>query len=235
MYKFVTLEFQKEGRAYPYFKERDEGGDAREAWLKERNKGIGGSDAAAILGLNPYKTNIRLWEEKTGRRKADDVGDKAAVQFGRSAEEHITALYALDNPQYEIKTEPYKIYVHPQYPYIIGTLDGAIYDKTTEGHGILEIKTATVNSAAQMQKWTGVMPKNYEVQLYHYLLVTGYNFAVLKARIKYKDEVLIREYRVERDTLETLANIDFLLAKEREFWEEYVLKDKYPPLALPPI
>ena len=42
----------------------------REEWLKERKKGIGGSDAATVLGKNPWKTNVELWEEKTGRRKA---------------------------------------------------------------------------------------------------------------------------------------------------------------------
>lgn len=38
------------------------------AWLKGRLNGIGGSDASAVVGKNPYKTNIELFEEKTGRR-----------------------------------------------------------------------------------------------------------------------------------------------------------------------
>ena len=51
----------------------------REDWLEERKKGIGGSDAATILGLNPYKTTIELWEEKTGRKDAPDISDKPYV------------------------------------------------------------------------------------------------------------------------------------------------------------
>ena len=47
----------------------------REDWLEERKKGIGGSDAATILGLNPYKTSIDLWEEKTGRKDAEDISE----------------------------------------------------------------------------------------------------------------------------------------------------------------
>ena len=45
----------------------------REEWLEARKNGIGGSDAATILGLNPYKTTIELWEEKTGKREAEDI------------------------------------------------------------------------------------------------------------------------------------------------------------------
>ena len=41
----------------------------RDAWLQERSKGIGGSDVATVLGLNPYKTPLSLWEEKTGKTK----------------------------------------------------------------------------------------------------------------------------------------------------------------------
>ena len=43
---------------------------ARDDWLQERSKGIGGSDVATVLGLNPYKTPLSLWEEKTGKTKA---------------------------------------------------------------------------------------------------------------------------------------------------------------------
>lgn len=45
------------------------------AWLKGRLNGIGGSDASAVVGKNPYKTNIELFEEKTGRRIAPDISE----------------------------------------------------------------------------------------------------------------------------------------------------------------
>ena len=41
--------------------------ESRGDWLKQRSSRIGGSDAAAVLGKSPWKTNQRLWEEKTGR------------------------------------------------------------------------------------------------------------------------------------------------------------------------
>lgn len=39
----------------------------REKWLEERRKGIGGSDAAALVGMNSYSTPYMVWADKTGR------------------------------------------------------------------------------------------------------------------------------------------------------------------------
>ena len=52
----------------------------REQWLQERKKGIGGSDAAAVLGLNPYMTNVDLWKIKTGRKEQEDISEKPFVK-----------------------------------------------------------------------------------------------------------------------------------------------------------
>ena len=50
---------------------------SRTEWLKERTKGIGGSDVATVLGLNPYKTPLELWEEKTGKTAGKEAGQAA--------------------------------------------------------------------------------------------------------------------------------------------------------------
>ena len=55
------------------------------AWLKGRLNGIGGSDASAVVGKNPYKTNIELFEEKTGRRIAPDISEKPYVIYGKES------------------------------------------------------------------------------------------------------------------------------------------------------
>ena len=74
----------------------------RGQWLKARTYGIGGSDASAIVGMNPYKTNIELFEEKTGRRIPEDISEKPYVKYGNDAEPLIRALFALDYPEYEV-------------------------------------------------------------------------------------------------------------------------------------
>ena len=72
---------------------------SREEWLQARRNHIGGSDASACVGMNPYKTNVELWEEKTGRRQSEDISGKDYVIYGTRAEEHLRELFILDFPE----------------------------------------------------------------------------------------------------------------------------------------
>lgn len=54
------------------------------------------------MGLNPWKTNIELWEEKTGRREAEDISGKDYVRYGIEAEKPLRELFALDHPEQEV-------------------------------------------------------------------------------------------------------------------------------------
>ena len=63
-------------------------------WLKGRMNGIGGSDASAVVGMNPYKSNIDLFEEKIGRVIPKDISDKPCVIYGKKAEEFDAVLTA---------------------------------------------------------------------------------------------------------------------------------------------
>lgn len=209
----------------------------RENWLSNRNKMIGGSDASAILGLNPYKTNIEVWQEKTGRVVPEDIGHKSYVKYGIEAEEHLTALFALDYPQYQVvPNTTYKVINHPKHHFIAGTLDGELIEIATGRQGILEIKTTEILNSMHREKWNDKIPDNYYVQLCHYFLATGWNFAILKAQLKtvYGDDVRLntRHYHIERTEIQD--DLDYLLSKEIEFWG-YVQKDRKPPLVLPPI
>jgi predicted phage-related endonuclease len=58
--------------------------DTREEWLKARKSYIGGSDAAAVLGMNPWMSNTELWEIKTGRRKKTFLDDNEFVKYGHA-------------------------------------------------------------------------------------------------------------------------------------------------------
>lgn len=208
---------------------------SREEWLKERQKGIGGSDAAVILGLNPYKNNIRLWEEKTGRVQAEDISDKPYVKYGTQAEEYLRELFKLDFPQYEVSHDENTIIKHPKYPFLFASLDGQLADKETGELGILEIKTTNILQSMQKEKWKEKIPDNYFCQVLHYLNVTGYSFAILKAQLKYDFDGDIkletRHYKINRCDFE--EDIKELEKAEVEFWTKYVEKDIQPPLELP--
>jgi predicted phage-related endonuclease len=67
------------------------------AWLSERRTGIGGSDAATILGVSPYMTNVELWRIKTGRKIPEDISGKPYVKYGIEAERHLRGLFELNH------------------------------------------------------------------------------------------------------------------------------------------
>ena len=206
----------------------------REEWLQKRKQRIGGSEASAIVGMNPYMDNNDLWEIKTGRKEAG-VSDNALMQYGRDAEPYIRELFKLDFPQYKVFYEENNMWINDKYPFAHASLDGWLEDENGR-RGILEIKTTNVLSSMAKEKWKGAVPQNYHIQVLHYMMVFEADFAVLKARLKfdYDGEIVLHErhYFFERYELE--ADIKALEEAERNFYQ-YVIKDKRPPLILPNI
>ena len=208
---------------------------SREEWLQARNNRIGGSDAAAIIGLNPYMSNVDLWEIKTGRRQQEDISEKPYVKYGTEAEKYLRELFKLDHPEYEVEYQENNMFVNDAYPWAHASLDGWLRDK--DGHtGIWECKTTNILNSHQKEKWDNRIPDNYYCQILHYFMVTEFNFAILKAQLKYDygDDVMCvtKHYRIERTEAE--QDIQYLTEKEKEFWE-CVKEDRKPTLILPRI
>lgn len=209
--------------------------NSRGEWLEARKSYIGGSDAATVLGMNPYKNNVDLWKEKTGRKQGEDISDKPYVKYGTEAEEHLRALFALDFPQYEVNYLDDNMFLNEQFPWAHASLDGWLTDSKGR-KGILEIKTTEIMRAGQKDLWKGRIPDNYFIQLLHYFMVTEFDFAILKAQIKYdiKGDVFLqtKHYNIEREEVE--SDIAYLKNAEEKFWE-YIKTDKQPNLILPAI
>ncbi len=206
----------------------------REEWLEERKKGIGGSDAATILGLNPYKSNIELWEEKTGKREAVDISERQFVKYGTNMEPILRQSFQIKHPEYEILHEENSIIKHNKYPFLFASLDGQLVDKETGEMGILEIKTSSILQSMQKEKWQDKIPDNYYCQILHYLNVTGYSFVHLFAELTYSDDYqATKTYTIKREDVE--EDLKLLEQKEIDFWKNYVEKDVRPPLLLPTI
>ena len=211
---------------------------SNEEWLKARLQGIGASEASAIIGCNPYMSNVDLWRLKTGRKQAQDISSNAHVQYGHDAEGPLRELFALDYPQFEVSYSGAFDMVHnPEHPYIFATLDGRLKEKATGRLGVYEGKTTEILRSMQREKWKDRIPDNYYVQVIHQLIATGWEFAVLNAQMKrvFDGDVRTetRRYFIER--AEVQNDIDYLLAEEIKFWTEYVQKDREPPLILPEI
>lgn len=210
--------------------------ESRDEWLKARQKqGIGGSEAGCVLGMNKYQSNVELWELKTGKREAPDLSNNAAVQFGKFAEPLLRELFKQDYPEYSVDYHEFWMYVNDKFPFIFATLDGEI-TAPDGSRGILEIKTTTIQNRSQWDDWDDRIPDSYYTQILHQLAATGWDFAILKAYIRYHVDgevrVTIRHYRIDRKDVQ--EEIDFLIQQESLFWQA-VQQDRRPPLILPNI
>lgn len=208
--------------------------DSRRHWLEARRGTVGGSDAGAVLGKNPWKDNVTLWEELTGKREPEDISDKDVVKYGIAAEHHIRALFALDYPQYDVRYEENNIIFNSEYPGCHFSADGLLYQG--ERRGILEIKTSKVSGVAAATKWkNNHIPISYYVQILFGMMITESDFAVLRALLHYPkddqpDYITIRDYFVERNEVE--EDIAYMAERIKVF-TECVRNDIEPPRILP--
>lgn len=207
----------------------------REEWLNCRCKGLGGSDAGTVLGVNKYKTNVELWEEKTGLVKRKNITNPA-IEYGKSAEKHIRELFMLDHPEYACEYHEYRMHANENNPFMYATLDGELTEVSSGRKGILEIKTTTIRNSEQWKDWDERIPDTYYAQVLHQLYATGYLFAVLRAYIRYEKggeiRATVRDYHIERS--DVLEDIGTLVTAETVFWND-VLNKKRPDLILPEI
>lgn len=208
----------------------------RRDWLNARGATLGASEASAAVGASPYKTNVRLWQEKTGRAHQEDIGDKPCVLFGSEAEQIIRDMFTLENrDNFMVYYQQYEILTSVKYPWMSASLDGEILRNDEQSRGVLEIKTSTIKSAAMAGEWQSGVPKMYLVQVLHQLIVTGYPFAILRAHIidRYKNRVSYdNEYLFKASNY--ADEIQWLIQKEFDFWE-CVKLGKRPATILPEI
>lgn len=213
----------------------------REEWLKERKKGIGGSDVACILGMSPYKSNVELWEEKVGIRETEDISNKDYVKNGIESENLLRTLFAIDYPEYEILHEENEIIHNKEYPFIQVSPDSRLIERKTGRKGFLEIKRCEIMNHRQYEKWRdGSIPQNYYLQTLQYFLADeDMDFGYLRAYLirHLADGKVVREIRdyVVADSRNEVQNdLDYLKPKEIEFWS-YVENKIKPALILPEI
>ena len=160
-----------------------------------------------------------------------DISDKPAVKFGKVAEEHIRELFRLDYPNMELDYHAYWVYRNDAYPWQFATLDGELTDETGR-RGILEIKTTTIQNKSQWDEWENGIPQRYYAQILHQLSATGWQFAILRAYIRwYRDgefRATVRDYRIERD--DVLDDIAYLREQELRFMD--CVQSGKPPAAI---
>ena len=193
--------------------------NSRAVWLEAREaQGLGGSEAAAIVGLSPWMSATELWQIKTGIKSRKNFSNEA-IEKGIAFEPVLRELFKAKHPEYDIEYHQFDLLYQSERPWLFATLDGEIRDNERQRQGILEIKTASPQNKAAWAKWDNATPLSYRAQITHQLLATGYDFATLFAYLfNFEGDMTIREYNFERERM--VDDMDWLLEKETAFWHK---------------
>ena len=186
--------------------------DSRDDWLKFRSGYIGGSDAAAVVGLNPFVSPFSLWAEKTGQQPPFE--GNLATEVGTYLEEFVARKFTEQTGK-KVRRE-YSTILNDEYPWACADLDRVVIGEDAG----LEIKT--VSSLSLKHYKNGDYPPRFYVQCCHYLALTGKQRWYLSVLIGNSD---FRIFTIERDEDEIRALMD----AEKSFWEDHVLTKTPPP------
>ena len=191
----------------------------REKWVKSFDNRLGASEIGIVCGVASYKTPQQLWQEKVGKKKAADLSENELVSYGTAAEEHLRALFALKHRnKYDIEYHPLRVYYSETEPYLTATLDGEIIEKETGRRGIYECKTCMIQSKADYEEWANNrIPDKYYCQICQQLYVTGFDFVIVNAELRYPDG---RAEIIERSCEYTEAenDIQYVVEQGVSFW-----------------
>lgn len=175
--------------------------DSREQWLIERRRGVGGSDAAAAVGMSKWKTPLELWLDKRGELFTEET---EAMRWGTALEPVVRQEYA-NRTGYTVEV-PNVIYQHPIHSFVIVNADGIVADRQRYYEG----KTARTGEGWG-EPGTDEVPAEYNLQVQHGMAVTGLSVADIAVLIGGSD---FRIYCVEAD----LGLQEMLLEREAAFW-----------------
>lgn len=184
---------------------------SHDEWLSERQKGIGGSDISAIIGINPYRTAVDVYFDKIGQ--ADPIPDNQHMKMGRILEPVIADLFAEETGN-EVIVPAKQIYQHKEFPFFQASIDRFYHDNERNEKGVLEIKSTQKNMID--------VDRTHFTQLQWYLGITEYDFG----SVFYLEHGLNTPppFEYERDDL----YLEFLQEQAYSFWKNHVVK-RVPP------
>lgn len=180
-------------------------------WLEWRRKGIGGSDAASIVGVSPWRSAVQVFIDKTETIQEDI--DNERMRIGRDLEDYVAKRFEEETGK-KVRRNNYMLQ-HDDFDFLIANIDREIVGEKA----LLECKTT--NSYAK-KDWENDIPIYYQMQCLHYLLVTGYERCYIAVLI---GNEAFKYYTIERDE----ETIQMLLDTELSFWNDFVLANACPP------
>jgi len=181
-------------------------------WLRLRKSGIGGSDAGAVCGVNPYSSAMKVFKDKTS--EAAEEQDNEATRIGHDLEGYVAQRF-MEATGLKVR-KPNFMYRSKEHPFMIADVDRLVAGVDAG----LECKTA---SAYNADKWAdGDIPLHYVLQCYHYMAVTGKRTWYIAALI------LGREFTYRKLEWDD-ALINRLVEVEGDFWGNHVIPGIIPP------
>lgn len=184
---------------------------SREEWLNHRRKGIGGSEAAIIVGLNRFGSPLRLWADK--HSIGQEVEETEVMRQGKDFEEYVARRW-MEATGKKVRRRNY-MFRNTDYPHSIADVDREVVGENAG----LECKTTSVYNKSDFEN--GEIPPTYYVQCQHYMAVMGYDRMYLAVLVLSK---AFYHFVIERDD----AEISALMEQENNWWEEYVDGDSIP-------
>lgn len=188
---------------------------SNEEWLRWRQKGIGGSDVAPILGISKWSSAIDIWLSKTNQ-KHDEIVENEAMTWGHILEPVIRNHFREITGKKVI--EVHAILQNEEHPYMIADIDGL----TEDGNGNPAILECKCVSEFKRSEWENDIPVYYRTQVEHYLAVTGLGTAYVAALIG-GNRFVIREIHADKEMQE------MLVAVEADFWRKVVNMERPEP------
>ena len=183
----------------------------RDEWLELRKRGIGGSDSAAIVGLDRYRSPFDVYADKLGLRP--EIPDNEAMRQGRDLEQYVAERF-MEATGKKVRRRN-AVLQHPEHHWMLANIDRWVVGENAG----FEAKTTSVLNRTKFAQ--GEYPPNYYVQCMHYMAVTGADRWYLAVLVLNKAFYV---FTIERDEAEIQALID----AEKDFWENHVLK-QIPP------
>lgn len=179
----------------------------RQEWLWNRKKGLGGSDASAILGFNPWKSAFELYIDKTSDH-VEEI-DNEAIHWGNVLEDVVAQEFTRrTGKKVRRRNQTFK---HPEHPFMIANIDRDVVGE----NALLECKTT---NAFNSDAWEGEqIPPAYMCQVQHYMAVLDYEKAYIAVLIGGQKFVWKEIPRHD-------GFIEEMISLEKHFWEEHVVK-----------
>ncbi|MDU6483574.1 MAG: YqaJ viral recombinase family protein [Paeniclostridium sordellii] len=201
----------------------------KEEWLEARRGGIGGSDASSVLGFNPYKSSISVYLEKIQHNNLSkdlERNDGISLINKNQFKEEVSYKMELGNKLEEFVAREFTlktgkkvrningILKNDNYPFALANIDRAVVGEKA----FLECK---VTNSFSKKLWKKEVPMHYQIQMTHYMAITGATHCYVAALIGNEDLVIHKIYRDE-ELINKVMNL------EKRFWDECVLGESLP-------